>query len=133
MDPQTYTLPYDVAAGGTQALEVFSLQGQTGYCSDAQITVTGPCTTVAVKDHETGLGFSYGALTLGQSLVIDSGAFTATVGGSSVLTSLTLDDAQILEVGPAPQTYRGPVVDVTTTGASAGFGVTFVTHRKWLR
>jgi hypothetical protein len=133
VDPQTYTLPYVVGTGGTQALEVFSLQGQTGYCGDAIVTITGPCTTVSVRDHETGLGFSYGALTLGQSLIVDSGAFTATVASVSVITAVTLDDTQLLEVGPAPQTYRGPVVDVTTTGAGAGFSVTFVTHRKWLR
>jgi hypothetical protein len=64
---------------------------------------------------------------------VDSGAFTATKGGVSVITAVTLDDTQLLEVGPAPQPYRGPDVDITTTGAGAGFGVTFVTHRKWLR
>lgn len=133
VDPQTYTLPYDVAAGGAQSLEVFSLQGQTGYCGDAVVTITGPCTTVAVRDHETGRGFAYGALTLGQSLVVDAGAFTATVAAANVLTDLIPDDAQLLEVGPAPQTYRGPLVDVTTTGAAAGFSVTFQTQRKWLR
>lgn len=133
VDASTYTVPYDVAVGGTQSLEVFSLQGQTGYCADATVTVTGPCATVSVKDHGTGMGFTYGAIASGASLVIDAGAFVASVGGVSVLTDLVLDDTQILELSPAPQTYRGPAVSVATTGASAGFGVKFVTRRKWLR
>lgn len=130
---QTYTVPYDVTAGGTQTLEVFSLQGQTGYCADAVVTVTGPCSSVTVRDHETGAGFTYASALSVSPLVVDAGAFTATVGASSVLTSLALDGQQLLELAPAPQTYRGPTVDVTTTGASAGFSVSFSTRRKWLR
>jgi hypothetical protein len=69
--------------------------------------------------------------------VVDAGAFTAvlnpTGAATSVLTGVTMYDAQLLEIVPAPQAYRGPTVDVTTAGASSGFTVTFTTKRKWLR
>jgi hypothetical protein len=134
VDPATYRVVYDVAEGGTQTLEVFSLAGQTAPCADAVVTVTGPCSSVTVRDTETGSGFTYdGGLAGGQSLVVDAGAWTADVDTSSVLTALSLYDAQLLEIAPAPQEYRGPTVDVATIGATAGFTVTFVAQRKWLR
>jgi hypothetical protein len=136
VDALSHRLAYDVAAGGTQTCEVYSLAGQTGYCTDAQIGVLGPCTTVTVRDVQTGSGFTYGdGLAGGQVLLVDSGAFTADVnGGPSVLTDLTLHSSPtLLEIGPAASTTRGPELLVTTTGAAAGFGVIVTGRRKWLR
>jgi hypothetical protein len=138
VDEATYRLPYDTTLGGTQTLEVFSLAGQTAPCSDAQVTITGPCTSVTLVDSQTGSGFSYSSsLSSGDVLAVDAGAFTAalnpTGANTNVITSLGMFDQQILEVVPASESYRGPTVDVTPAGVSAGFTVTFVTKRKWLR
>lgn len=134
-EEQTYTLPYDVSAGGTQSLEVFSLQGQTGYCSDAAVTVTGPCSTVTVADAQTGVGFGYvGGLSAGQTLAVDCGAWTAVKSpAADVLTDLALTGAVLLEISPAPAERRGPSIDVTATGSATGFAVTLATTRKWIR
>jgi hypothetical protein len=138
VDPATYQVPYNIGTGGTQTLEVFSLIGQTAPCADPVVTITGPCTSVTVRDSETGSGFTYATpLVGGDILVLDAGAFTAQLNpagaNTSMLTSVTMYDAQLLEIVPAPQAYRGPTVDVTTAGASSGFTVTFTTKRKWLR
>jgi len=133
-DPVTHRVDYDTSTGGEQTMEVYSLAGQTAPCSDAVVTVTGPCSTVSVYDEETGSGFAYAsALSGAESLVVDSGAWTAVVGATSVITSLVLTDQVIIELAPAPAPNRGPSVLVATTGASDGFSVAFETHRKWLR
>lgn len=134
VDAVSYRLPYNVVTGGAQDLEVFSLAGQTAPCGTATVTVTGPCTTVAVHDTETGSGFTYGeALGGSDTLIVDAGAFTATVADVSVLTDLVLADQQLLEIVPAPALDRGPQVTVSTTGASSGFSVVVEARRKWLR
>jgi hypothetical protein len=100
--------------------------------------VTGPCTTVSVVDTDTGSGFAYGTpLGAGDTLTVDSGAFTAVVDDgspASVLTDLTLTSSPtLLEISPAPYEYRGPTLTVTATGTSGDFNVVFVGRRKWLR
>lgn len=134
VDPTTYRLPYVVGTGGSQTLEVYSLAGQTAPCADPVVVVTGPCLTIAVHDYETGSGFSYGsALTGAETLTVNADTFTATVNSTSVLTSLTLADQQLLELVSAPGVDRGPKVTVAATGVSTGFTVAFTTRRKWLR
>lgn len=144
VDETAYSLPFDYVAGGTQTLEAYNLVGQDGYCADAVLTISGVCTSVTVRDTETQSGFTYaGGLTAGQGLVVDAGEFTALKGtlvggvltGSpvDVSTDLTLYDGQILEIAPAPQSYRGPTLDVTAPGANDDFLVTLVTRRKWVR
>jgi hypothetical protein len=137
-DATSHRLSYDVAAGGEQAVEAFSFSGQTGYCTDATVVVTGPCSTVSVYDTETGSGFAYpSAIGAGQTLTVDSGAFTAVLDDgtpASVLTDLTLTSSPVLlEISPAPFSYRGPTLTVTTTGAGSGFAVVVTGRRKWLR
>lgn len=138
VDAITHALAYDVSAGGEQDCEVYSLAGQTGYCSDGVVVVTGPCSTVSVVDEQTGSGWSYGsALGSGERLTVDSGAFTAVYNDGAdhdVLTSLVLTTAAtLLEVSPAPYSYQGPNLAVTTSGASGAMGVTFTGRRKWVR
>lgn len=133
VDPVTHLVDYDPVVGGSQDLEVYSLAGQTAPCTDAVVTVTGPCTTVSIVDAETGSGFSYGALSGAETLVVDSGAWTAVVGSTSVITSVALTDQVMIELGPAPSDDMGPSVTINATGTSAGFTVSFTTHRKWLR
>jgi hypothetical protein len=87
---------------------VFSLIGQTAPCADPVVTITGPCTSVTVRDTETGSGFTYATSMSGaDTLVVDAGAFTAvlnpTGANTSVLTGVTMYDAQLLEIVPAPQ------------------------------
>lgn len=133
VDPTTYRLRYDTAGTAEQVVEVYSLVGQTGYCADSITTVTGPCTTVAVRDAETGAGWSYGPLVAGEELIVDAGAFTAEVDGVSVITDLGIDSGNgLLEIAPAPSESQGPSVIVTATGVDEDFTVSMVTRRKWL-
>lgn len=137
VDAVSYRLPYNVVTGGSQDLEVYSLAGQTAPCADAVVTITGPCSTVQVHDTEIGSGFTYSvAISAGQTLTVDAGAFTAILDDgtpASVITDLELADQQLLEIVPAPAIDRGPEVTVVTTGATSGFSVVFETRRKWLR
>jgi hypothetical protein len=134
VDPTSYRLAYDATTGGTQVMEVYSLVGSNAPCADPIVAITGPCTSVAVHDTETGSGFTYAhALTSGQVLTVDAGAFTALKGATSVLVDLAMADQQILEIVPAPSSYRGPSVTVVAAGTSAPFSVVFETRRKWLR
>ena len=134
VDPTSYRLAYDASTDGTQALEVYSLVGATAPCADPIVVITGPCTSVAVHDTETGSGFTYpNALISGEVLTVDAGAFTAVKGVTSVLADLSMADQQILEIVPAPSLYRGPSVTVTAAGTSTPFNVVFTTRRKWLR
>lgn len=132
VDSTSYRLPYDPAGADEQALEVVSLQGQTGYCADAVVTVVGPCSSVSIRDEGTGLGFAYGALAAGEILVVDSEQFTAEVDGDSIITDLTIESSNLLEISPAPSEHRGPRVVVDAPGAAVGFDITLVTRRKWL-
>lgn len=131
-DARTYRVPFDVAGADAQEGEVYSLAGGTAPCSDAIVTVTGPCTSVMVRDSENGSGFAYGALTGGQTLVVDAGAFSAVKGASSVLTDLTIYD-ELLELSPAPTENRGPSLVITAPGKSTGFKVVVQARRAWLR
>lgn len=134
VDSQSYRLSsYDVGGDDSQRVEVYSLAGQTAPCADAIVTVTGPCTSVTIRDSLTGSGFSYGALSGGEELVVDAGAFSALKGGISVLTTLTLFDGQLLEMSPAPRVDTGPALDITAPGKSAGFKVVVEARRSWLR
>ena len=134
VDPTSYALPYDVARGGPQTLEVHSLIGQTAPCPDARVEVTGPCTAVSMRDEETGRGWSYtGAVSTGQVLEVDAGAWTARLDGTSVITALAYDTAQLLEVSLAPSASRGPRVLVDIAGGGAGTRITIQTRRRWLR
>lgn len=133
VDPTSQLLPFSVSGPSTQEVEVFALAGQTGYCADSVITVSGPCTSVQVVDAETGKGWLWpSALSAGQSLVVDSGAFTAEVDGSDVLVPMVFDGPNLLEIGPAPSESRGPAVLVAAPGAGPGFSVSATTRRKWL-
>lgn len=132
-DVRSYRVAYTVAGADAQTVEVYSLAGQTAPCADSVITVTGPCTSVTVRDALTGSGFSYGALTSGQNLVVDAGAFSATKAASSVLTDLTLFDGQLIEISPAPRTDTGPSLDITAPGKSGIFKVVVSARRSWLR
>jgi hypothetical protein len=132
-DVTTYRLRYDHTGASEQLLEVYSLAGQTGYCSDPITTVTGPCTTVSVVDAETGAGWSYGALSGGEVLVVDAGEFTAVKGSTSVITALGIDSGNgLLEIGPAPSESQGPSVIVTATGMDSSSRISMQTRRKWL-
>ena len=134
VDATTHNLNYDVATGGEQDLEVYSLAGQTAPCADPTVVVTGPCSTVAVHDTETGSGFTYSSALGGpDTLTVNASAFTAVVGSTSVLADLVLADQQLLEISPASTGTRGPYLTVATTGASAGFTVSVTARRKWLR
>jgi hypothetical protein len=137
VDATSYRVAFDVAVGGSQDLEVYSLAGQTAPCADPVVVVTGPCTSVAVHDTDTGSGWTYSsAIGAGDTLTVDAGEFTAVLDDgspASVITGLVLADQQLLEVVPAPATDRGPEVTVTAAGVSSGFTVVFTTRRKWLR
>lgn len=134
VDPQTYELAYDTGGADEQAVEVFSLSGQTAPCSDAVLTVTGGCTSLTIVDEESGSGFAYtDGVGVGEELVVDAGAFSAELDGVSVLTDLDLFTGELLEISPAPSAVRGPRLVVTAAGSDGAFSVTLVTRRKWLR
>jgi hypothetical protein len=136
VDAITQALDYDLSGPATQEFELFSLAGQTGYCADAHVKVTGPFTSVSVRDAETGRGWSFTdsvvPVTSGQQIDVDSGDFTAFRDVNDILMELEFDGSNLLEIVPAPSESRGPKVIVTATGTGAGFSVEFVTRRKWL-
>jgi hypothetical protein len=134
VDPRSQNLGYVVGGSAAQELELFTLQGQTGYCADSVITVKGPCSSVSVVDAETGEGWTYAtSIGSGVSLVVDSGEFSAFRGVTDVLGSLQFSGSgpNLLEIVPAPSESRGPKLRVTAAGVGAGFAVTAVTRRKW--
>lgn len=131
-DPRSQALPYLIGGPASQELELFTLAGQTGYCTDSVITVKGPCSSVSVLDAETGKGWTYPAsIGSGVSLVVDSGEFTAKRGATDVLVGMVFDGSTLLEIVPAPSESRGPKLRVVAAGTGTGFSVTAVTRRKW--
>jgi hypothetical protein len=128
-------LPYVVGGAAQQRLEVYSLRGQTAPCQDAEVTVTGPCSSVTVVDELTGRGFTYAdALDADDVLVVQpDGRFAATVDDVSVITDVEFDGPGLLKISPAPAPLVGPAVLVTTSGATSGFTVTLRTRGKYLR
>ncbi|MBT0771805.1 hypothetical protein KIH74_22885 [Kineosporia sp. J2-2] len=135
VDELTSRLPYDTDGPSTQTVEVFSLRGQSGSCADAEISVTGACSSLSVVDAETGLGFSYAsALTSGQTLVVQPGGrFAATLAGASIITSIRFGGSRLLRISPAPDESRGPSLKITAPGKTSAFSVTVRSRRKWLR
>lgn len=135
VDQITSRLAYRVTGPDTQTLEVFSLEGQTASCADAEVTVYGPCTSVSIVDAETGRGVSYpAALSSSDVLVIQpDGRFAATKNGTSVITSVQFSGSRLLRLSPAPDRSTGPSVIVNAPGKSAGFQVTVRSRSKWLR
>lgn len=131
----TSRLPYNVAGASEQRLEVYSLRGQTAPCGDAEVTITGPCTSVEIVDETTGRGFEYAAsLDADDVLVIQpDGMFGATKNDVSVITDVTFDGPTLLKLSPAPAPLEGPGVVVTAFTVSSGFTVTFRTRGKYLR
>lgn len=128
-------LPYVVGGDAEQRLEVYSLRGQTAPCADAELTITGPCTSVSVVDELTGRGFTYAPdLDADDVLVIQpDGRFAATVNDVSVITDVSFTGATLLKISPAPSPVEGPAVVVTTAGATSGFTITARTRGKYLR
>jgi hypothetical protein len=136
VDATTQRLGYDLAGPAEQTLELFSLAGQTGYCTDSLVKVSGPFTSVSVRDAETGAGWAYEdavvPLPADQTIEVDSGAFTAGRGVQDILMDLDFAGPNLLEVVPAPSESRGPKLIVEATGTGPGFYVECVTRRKWL-
>jgi hypothetical protein len=134
VDALSHALGYDVSGPDEQELEVYSLAGQTAPCADAIIEVTGPCSSIAVHDTETGSGWTYAdTVEDDETLTVDCGVFTALLGATSVITDLVLADQQLLEIVPATVGHRGPYLTVDAADVSAGFRVVVTSRRKWLR
>jgi len=131
-DARTYRLPYDVAGPDVQTVEAYSLAGGTAPCSDAVVTITGPCDSISVRDAENGSGFSYGPLDGSDTLVVDAGAFSAVRNATPVLTDLTIYD-ELLELSAAPTENRGPAVTISAPGKGPAFRVVIEARRAWLR
>lgn len=135
VDDLTSKLAYKVTGANSQTLEVFSLEGQTAACADAEVTVHGPCTSVTITDAQTGLGCTYpSSLSSSDVLVIQpGGAFKATKNGTNVITAMQFSGARLLRISPAPDASTGPSVVVNAPGKGAQFAVTVRSRAKWLR
>ena len=133
VDATTYRMPLTTTTG-PQVVEAFGLSGQTAPCQDAVVAVTGPVVGVSVHDSLTGSGWSWpGTLVPGQVLVVDSGDWSATVDGASVLPDIAMQGQVLLEVSPAPSASRGPDLVVQWGGATTSSSMTVTTRRRWVR
>lgn len=128
-------LPYTVGGADSQRLEVYSLQGQTAPCNDAEVTITGPCESVSVTDELTGRGFTYsGTMDADDVLVVQpDGRFGALLNGTSIITVVAFTGPSLLKLSPAPGPVEGPGVIVDVDDAADGFSVTLRTRGKYLR
>jgi hypothetical protein len=131
----TTRLPYTVGGPAVQRVEVYSLQGQTAACADAEVTIHGPCTSVSILDETTGRGFTYPAsLGSGDVLVVQPGGkFAATLNGTSVITAVDFTGPTLLKISPAPSPDEGPAVIVDAAGATSGLRIVVRSRGKYLR
>jgi hypothetical protein len=131
----TSRLTYSTAGPDQQRLEVYSLQGQTAACSDAELTITGPCTSVSVADETTGRGFTFATPMIGgdELVVQPGGKFAATLNGTSVITDVAFTGPTLMKISPAPSPNEGPSILVDAPGAASGFKVTIRSRGKYLR
>lgn len=120
------TLPKD--------LDLTNFTGMTGILEDAVLTVTGAITDPVITDVETGAWVKYtGTVAAGQSWVVDVGAFTSTVGGSSVLSATThAGGYRFLTIPNCYGANNYARLRLSGSGASAANSLSISGYRKWV-
>ena len=124
------------SAGSTlpKDLPLTHLAGSSAPIEDAVITVAGPITNPRVTDLETGNWVQYtGTVAAGVNWVVDSGAYTSTVGGSSVRAATThAGHPRFLYIPTRYNNTNTPTVRLTGSGGGTGTRLTVSSYRKHL-
>ena len=120
---------------------ISQFDGMTAPVEDAVITITGPCTSMKVESLYNGSSlevpnwFQYaGALTAGQTLIVDLGKWTLTGTGGLVVNYSYLTyagGARWFTLVPSPF-GQGPGVKVTASGTSGATNINLTAKRKYL-
>lgn len=120
------TLPKD--------LPLTHLAGSSAPIDDSIITVAGPITNPRVTDLETGTWVQYtGTVAAGVNWVVDSGAFTSTVGGSSVRGATSHSGhPRFMYIPTRYNNTNTPTLRLTGSGGGTGTRLTVQSYRKHL-
>lgn len=121
------------SASQTSALPGFG--GATAPTTDLRVEVDGPTTGVCeIVDSGSNTGFKFTSLTIpvGQQLVVDSAAFTATLNGVDVLASMTHGSTYLFSLSSG-NLSTGPYIRTTFGTIGTETRVRFIGKRKYLR
>lgn len=119
------------AGWSNQNLLMPGLIGGTAVIEDAVVTVHGPAVNPVVSNPNTGVSIQLNA-TLGTTdvWVIDSGAFTSTLNGTSNIGSITHSGHQRFVVIPPGELMAAPILNLTATGTGTNTNLSVTARRK---
>lgn len=108
--------------------------GGTAPMDDATYTIAGPITNPRITDEYTGAYVQYnGALTAGQTLVLNAGTFAVTATGITPnLANLIMSNTggRLMRLVPDASLRYRPIL--SGSGTATGVGLTIVGKRKFL-
>lgn len=130
VDTSTYSSPL---VAGDNDISIGYLTSATAPITDLVFTITGPATNPRVTDPISGTWIQVDkGLVAGDSLVIDSSAYTITLNGASVLSSMERGiQASLFELAPR-QDGGAPHIVVNTPTASSSTTISVVGRRKFI-
>ena len=124
---RNYLNPYETVSTGRTLGTV-----QVDIVGDAAVspvwTITGPATSVTVRYQPSGPGWTYGAITAGRTVTIDTENYTVTDDtGASKIGSIAWPTSTLFHMSPGPSTLTVSIQG-GTTGVS---GVRLSYRPRW--